>query len=295
MMKTSTLTKEGWTTGHLVAAVGLVSAAVYITFPAWADMLHIALNDEECGHTLLAIPAFCWLFWIRRGRMRLCRPTGRWVGSLMVLAGAVIWSIGFRKQWQPFWHGGALLMALGAFFTAVGSEILWEFFAAFAVLVFLVPFPTLVRQKLAIPLQGYTAQATQLACEAIGMTVDRQQNGLITLNGVHVAISEACNGMRMFFALIMVCYLFGFVNPLRGYVRFMLILLSPIVAAVCNIIRLVPTVWVFDHYPKPIAETFHDVTGWVMLIVAFLVMLGFLRLLRWAMLPVTHFRLVDVA
>jgi exosortase/archaeosortase family protein len=99
----------------------------------------------------------------------------------------------------------------------------------------------------------------------------------------------------MVFALILVCYLFAFVNPLRGYVRFMLLVLSPVVAAVCNIIRLVPTIWVYGSFPKQFAENFHDATGWVMLIAAFLTMVGFLRLLRWAMLPVTHFRLVDVA
>jgi exosortase len=128
------------------------------------------------------------------------------------------------------------------------------------------------------------------------MTVDRQQS-VLTVHGVDVGIAEACNGMRMVFALILVCYLFAFVNPLRGYVRFLLLALSPLVAAVCNIIRLVPTVWVYGYFTTRqwIAEDFHDVTGWVMLVAAFLTMVGFLRLLRWAMLPVTHFRLVDVA
>ena len=93
----------------------------------------------------------------------------------------------------------------------------------------------------------------------------------------------------------MVCYLFAFVNPLRGWVRFLLLVLSPITAAVCNIVRLVPTVWVYEHFSTKTADTFHDITGWVMLLAAFLTMMGFLRLLRWAMVPITHFKLVDLA
>ena len=185
-------------------------------------------------------------------------------------------------------------MVLGGFFTAVGTQVLWEFFAAFAILGFVVPVPVLMRQKIAVPFQAKTAQATQLVCEALGMPVERQAC-LLTVHGHQVAISEACNGMRMVFALILVCYLFAFVVPLRSYVRFLLLALSPVVAVICNIIRLVPTVWMYDNYPGKPAETFHDVTGWVMLIAAFLTMIGILRLLRWAMLPVTHFRLVDVA
>ena len=293
-MKTSGLYREGWRPYHLWLAAAFVLAAVWVTYAAWGDMLHIATDDEECGHALLAIPAFAWLAWIRKGRLRRCQPRGRWLGTLMVAAGWLIWSIGFRKQWQPFWHGGALVLVLGAFLTAVGSDVFWEFLAAFAVLGFMVPVPVLARQYISLPLQGYTAHATQIVCEALGMSVERGNN-LLTVNGVQVAISEACNGMRLVFALIMVCYLFAFVVPLRGYVRFLLLALSPFIAAIANIVRLVPTVWVFGHCRQDIAETFHDVTGWVMLIAAFLTMLGILKLLRWAMLPVQHFRLVDMA
>jgi hypothetical protein len=53
-------------------------------------------------------------------------------------------------------------------------------------------------------------------------------------------------------------------------------------------------VWVFGHFSQEAAENFHDISGWVMLILAFLTMVGFLKVMRWAMVPVTHFRLVDV-
>jgi exosortase len=294
MMKTSGLAKQGWTPAHWWMAGILVAAGIYITRAAWGDIFLIAANDEECQHAFLAFPVFIWLFWIRRGRLRRCRPDGQWLGTLMVLLGSLIWSIGFRKQWQPFWHGGALILVVGCLFSAIGTQVLWEFLAAFGVLLFLIPVPGVVRQYFAIPLQAYTAQATQIACEAVGMTVERQQS-LLTVHGTQVAVSEGCNGMRMFFTLILVFYLFAFVAPLRGYVRFLLLALSPVVAAVFNVLRLVPTVWVFGTFSRPTAETFHDVTGWIMLITAFFTLIGFLRLLRWAMLPVTHFRLVDLA
>jgi exosortase len=290
-MKASGLSKEGWRPHHFVMAAVLMTLGAWITRAAWIDMYNIACNDEECGHALLTIPAFAWLAWIRRGRLRRCRPTGQWVGTLLIGIGWLLWSVGFRRQWQPFWHAGALVMVLGGLFTAIGSQVLWEFLPAFAVLGFMVPVPTLLRQNIAIPLQGATAHATQVICEALGLDVQRQ-NCLLTVNGVHVEIAEACNGMRMVFALILVCYLFAFVAPLRGYVRFLLLILSPIVAMIFNVVRLVPTVWVYNSFAQHTAETFHDISGWVMLIAAFLTLIGFLRVMRWAMLPVTHFRLI---
>jgi exosortase len=294
MTKTSGLEQEGWRPYHAVAAVVLIVFAVLASYQGWADMLRIAMRDEECGHALLAVPAFIWLVWVRRRRLRRCQPTGRWLGTVLIGIGWLAGSIGFRHPWELPWHSGALLMVIGALITAVGSQILWEFLAAFGVLLFIIPVPGWLRQGIAIPLQGQTAHVTQLVCETLGMTVERAQSTL-SVHGVKVAIAEACNGMRMVFALVMVCYIFAFVTPLRSYVRFLLLVFSPVVAMVANIVRLVPTVWVYDHFSEATGETFHDISGWVMLVAAFLTLLGFLRLLRWAMMPVTDFRLADVS
>jgi exosortase/archaeosortase family protein len=71
----------------------------------------------------------------------------------------------------------------------------------------------------------------------------------------------------------------------------LIIALSPLSAVLCNVIRLVPTVWVFGQFPQETAQKFHDVSGWVMLFVGFLLLMGVIRLLRWMLVPVTIFRL----
>jgi exosortase/archaeosortase family protein len=122
------------------------------------------------------------------------------------------------------------------------------------------------------------------------MEVQRHAN-LLTVNGHEVTIVEACNGMRMVFTLFLACYVFAFVTPLRGYVRAIVLALSPLVAVVANVIRLVPTVWMFGHAPKGVAQDFHTASGWFMLVVAFLGLMGIVKLLRWAMVPVAQFTL----
>ena len=90
----------------------------------------------------------------------------------------------------------------------------------------------------------------------------------------------------MVFTLFLACYTFAFVTPLRGYVRALILLASPVVAVTCNVIRLVPTVWVFGHASPQTAHRFHDISGWVMLILAFVGLTGMIRVLKWASLPV---------
>jgi exosortase/archaeosortase family protein len=95
----------------------------------------------------------------------------------------------------------------------------------------------------------------------------------------------------MMFALALAMFAFAFGSPLRTYARILVLAATPITAVACNVVRLVPTVWLYGYYPSDLAGTFHDVSGWVMLVVAFLLLLAIVRLLRWAMVPVTEYTL----
>jgi exosortase len=161
---------------------------------------------------------------------------------------------------------------------------------ALLVLAFLVPVPGTIRQSVAVPLQTATASVTQAIFEIAGMPIERSGN-LLTINHVDVAVAEACNGMRMVFALVLVSYAFAFSLPLRQSVRIVVLAASPLAAILCNVIRLVPTIWLYGYGPSSVASQFHDLAGWLMLPVAFGLLLGIVRVLRWALLPVGRFNL----
>jgi len=284
------LTRNGWRASHLAWGLGLSVAGLLLTWGAWADLIGIARKDEEASHALLVPLIVVWLIWVRRARLRHCRPVGLWVGPVIALLGAGMYLLGEARLIESFWHGGAIIVVAGCCLTVLGKQVLRAFLPVFLVLMFLVPVPGRVRQKLAIPLQRTTARMTQAACDVAGMPIDRTGN-LLRINGVDVAIAEACNGMRMTFALVLVSFAFAFTTPLNGYVRVLVVLLSPLSAVLCNVIRLVPTVWVFGHFPANVAEEVHDVGGWVMLFVGFLLLMLVIRLLRWFAVPVTPFSL----
>jgi exosortase len=160
---------------------------------------------------------------------------------------------------------------------------------SFGALLFLVPVPGIGYELIAVPLQRVTAEATQLTAELIGLHVQRS-GSLLHINGVDVAIAEACNGMRMVFALFLACYVFALATPLRWSTRAVILCLSPVIAVAANVVRLVPTVWAYGNVSHDAAEKFHGATGWLMLLVAFIGLMGFVRLLRWAGVPVDPHR-----
>jgi exosortase len=284
------LLRSGWRTRHFVAAIVLGILGILATIDAWSDLLRIAWNDEESSQIWLVIPVVVWLLWVRRGRLRHISPTGMWIGPILVAIGAVFYIWGKLRLIDVFWHVGAVSVLIGCVLTPLGWQLFRNFGVVFLAMAFLVPVPARIRQRIAIPLQSATANATSEVCQLVGMDVQVSGN-LLRVNGHNVAVAEACNGMRMTFALLMVCFAFAYTIPLRGYVRILVLLMSPFSAIACNVVRLVPTVWVYGNYEQSTAEVFHDASGWVMLFVAFLLLLGIIRLLRWAMLPVMSFTL----
>jgi len=185
-----------------------------------------------------------------------------------------------------------VLVVLGCVVTVLGKQLLFRFFPAVAVLVFLVPVPGMIRQRIAIPLQTWTAQISQVILEVIGVPVERSVNQL-TVNGIPVNIIEACNGLRMVWPLILMSYAFSFGLPLRNSVRFLVLAASPLAAIFYNVVRILPTIWLYSYHTKKVADVFHDYSGWLMLPIAFLTLLGLIKTLRWAMLPVMRYTLAS--
>jgi len=266
-----------WRTALLAALVAAL--AIAITHDVWRDMLTFSLKDEESGYIPMVPVVMAILVWTRRNAIAQATISHNWLGTLLIAMGWAAWSIGYRYNRHVLWYGGADLMALGGAVTILGKDALFKFLPAVGALVFLVPVFNGRRHQISGPLELMTAQVTQAICETLHMNVARQGN-LLLVNGVEVAVAEACNGMRMVFTLVLVCYLYAFALPMRWYGRALVLALSPLIAMICNVSRLVPTAWVYGHASQAIANQFHDASGWLMLAVGFLILMGIGRSLN---------------
>lgn len=284
------LARYGWSGAQVGALVVLLALAVWAGWAQWADIFTIAWRDEEASHILLVAPIIAWLVWVRRVRFRRSQPRFSWIGPVLIGAGWGIAWLSFRNAFQFGWHGGAVIMLVGAVASVVGLRVMATFAPAVALTVMFIPVPGKLRLMIAGPLQTATAEVTRVMLEIFGFWVERTGN-LLVINDVPVAVQEACNGMRMVFALVLVSYAFAFTVPLRNSVRLLVLILSPLAAIVCNVIRLTPTVVLYGYSDEKTADMFHDLSGWAMLPVAFLMLIGITRALRWALVPTYRFTL----
>lgn len=279
---------RAWRPIDAILLASLVLAAIVAAWPAWRDIFSVGWHDPEQSHVLLAIPVAIWLTWLRRARLVNARPAWSLAGPLVIAGAWALGDYGLATSRDVFWHLAALLLVIGAALTIVGPRMLLRFAVPAAALLALMPIPGTIRTEIAQPLQEISAVCAKYLLEIVGVPVTRSGNMLV-LNGHPVVIAEACNGMRMVAALGVVAYTFAFSVPAKPAVRVLLLALSPLLAVIVNIIRLMPTVLFYGYADDGFAHLFHDVSGWLMMLVALGVLWSFMRLLRWMELPVLNY------
>lgn len=274
-----------WRPWHFIVAAVLVGLAVFAGWTAWVDIARLGARDEESSQVWLAVPIAIYLAAVRGARLRQTSRRHLWVGPALVAAGWGMMVVGDRELWQSVWHAGAVVMAVGGALSVLGGSLARRMLPALIALAFLVPVPARVRQHIAIPMQQTVAQTAAFTLNQVGTDVKLTGN-VIQINGEEVAVAEACNGMRMTFALFAACYALAFSLPLRPWVRLLILICAPLVAVVCNVIRIVPTVWLYGNASDGLADFAHTAGGWIMLVVAFFTMLWLLKLLERSGLPI---------
>ncbi len=282
---------RGWSRRHVLLLVSMLAAVVWWGWSALEDIAMFAVGQEDNGYIILAPLVAAYLTWLRRSRLQFIRYRPNLVGPAIVAVGLFASNWGDANGIQLFWHAGVLVAMFGCVYSMTGWEILRQFGPAVIATMLVIPVPGRVRESLAGPAQEFSVVTAHAVLQLLGFETTRA-GSVITIAGEPVAVGEACNGMRMVFALGLVVFAFVFSVPFSTSTRLVLIAMAPIVALLCNIVRLVPTSIAYGWLDPEVAEQVHDVGGWLMLPLALLMLIGIVRLMKWLDLPVMNWRLV---
>jgi len=144
-----------------------------------------------------------------------------------------------------------------------------------------VPLPGRIHNVISGPLQNYATIGAVFVLELFGVTVVREGN-VITLNhDTPLAVAEACSGLRMLTAFVVVAATFAFLIKRPRWQKGALMVSSIPVAIVCNLARLVVTAILYLQTDNETAERFfHDGAGLMMMPLAVIALAGELWLLQ---------------
>ncbi|HET9603726.1 MAG TPA: exosortase/archaeosortase family protein [Gemmatimonadales bacterium] len=265
----------------LPVAVAVVAFVVLFAKPAQL-MVHDWWTNPEAGHGLLLAPLAVWLGW-RRGLRTDRRP--QVMSGVLLLAAAVLLRYLSGLAAEVFTMRVSMLMALAALVVFLwGWRQLLYWWLSVALLFLSIPWPALITNALALPLQFQASRMGAALLRSRDIPVLLSGN-VINLPGHQLFVTEACSGLRSLTALLSLGLLVGGLWLRTPVARVLLLLLAIPVAIVINAIRVFFTGFLVYFVDPKLGEGFmHMTEGWLLFIVAF----GLLALLAWAARAIEH-------
>ena len=277
-----------WTRWTLVQAAIAVGAALVACWPAWHDIYLSATADPDNGYIVLVPAVAGWLALCRRGRLRGAGRQGLWLGPVIAGLAGVLYLLGGALGHTLALHLGAIGVLIGAIWSVVGLSVIMRMLPAVVALLFLAPAPMPWLLPTTDVLGAWTLAFTAGVLETLGVAASANGGELIV--GASQQSLGDNSGTRMIAAIGLVTYAFAYGTPLRQGVRIGLVLASPLVAMVANIVRLVPFSVIASVWPAS-AGIMAQVSGWLTLALAFALLYLGIRVLRYAQIPVRRYAL----
>ena len=198
---------------------------------------------------------------------------------LLILAEAIR-IYGFLSMRQSLCRYALIFTVAGLVLTVAGSQVLRRVSWILLFMFLMFPLPGIIDNMISLPLQRIAATASVFLLQVFGSGVSQQGNILILNKDVSLGIVEACSGLRMLTAFIIVTAFIAYVVKRSRLKKAILILSSIPVAVICNVFRILGTAMITLYISAELGEKFfHDFAGLVMMPIAVSIIFGELWLI----------------
>jgi exosortase len=260
----------------------LLATAAWAYWPIMTDLFKEWQRDDDYSAGQLVPLIALFLVWHERKRLRTCflSPCWWWGIALLVLAQTAR-TLGLLFMYESVERYSLVLTIAALTLMVAGRQVFRRVFWILLSLFLMVPLPGRIHNLISGPLQNIATTGSVFLLEAFGTKVSQQGN-VVTLNGqTAMAVEEACSGLRMLMAFIIVAAFIAYMVK-RSHLQKAVLLVSSIpVAVMCNIFRLCITAVLFMLVSTEAAEKFfHDFAGLSMMPAAVMLMFGELWLMN---------------
>jgi exosortase D (VPLPA-CTERM-specific) len=248
-------------------------------YRTYLPMLVGSWQGEDHSYAWLVPPVVIWLGWTLRERLRRLADERYSAAVFWLLAAAVLFVAGkFGSiKMLVFFSIWASLVAFTGF--VVGNGGLKALRMPALVALFAIPLPPFLYNSISFQLRLLSSALAEWMLRLVSVPVFREGNiidlGLITLDVV-----DACSGLRYLIPTLLMALLVGWMFLHRNRLRFVLFLLAFPISIFANAFRIMLTGVLARLLGPSVAEGFfHDFSGWLVYVVALVVLIAGCRLL----------------
>ena len=195
--------------------IGFTLVALALVFEPLRDLMDSAKRSDYYSHIILIPCVTGYLIYLKRKEI-LENPSPSYVfGGILAASGAALYLVGINQgvhlsenDLVAFWVFSAAVFWTGGFILLYGCGAFRKYPFPFLFLVFMIPIPGAILQKVIYALQVASTEVSHLLFALSGVPYVRE-GFLFHLPGVSVEVAEVCSGIRSSLALFITSILAG--------------------------------------------------------------------------------------
>jgi exosortase len=221
-----------------VAAVWGI-AAVVIGAVYWTTLDWLAgrwRTDPFYSHGPLIPVVSAGLLWMQRRDLRF-RPAGMLPALLILVGAALLHLLGVRLKFEVLSAVSILGVFAGLALLAGGTPLLRGVVFPLLYLLFAIPLPRVILEKVSLPLQLFSSACAEAVFSGLGTPVSRQ-GVLLIFPSFTLAVADACSGLRSLITVLAISSLAAHLATASRLRKFLLITIGCVAALLINVVRI---------------------------------------------------------
>lgn len=233
-------------------------------------------SDDDMGHGFLVPLLAGYIVWQRRGEWRALTPRPNWWGLVLILLAFAQLYVAILGSELFFSRTALVISVAGAVLLLGGSRHLRVLAFPIAVLLFMIPIPGILYNKITFPLQLLASRVAEASLTVLQIPVLREGN-ILQLPSLQLSVVEACSGIRSLLSLAFLSLVYGYLFERKMWLRVLLFVATAPIAIVANAGRVTLTGVLAEFKPELAEGMFHEASGWMVFMIAMLLLAGLHR------------------
>jgi exosortase len=273
VLETQSKNKLPWTG---IAWFGLLLIACYA--PVLKALVHQWDGDPDMGHGFFVPVIAGFLIWQRREELMAITPQPDWRGLLLVLWGGLQLVLATLGAELFSARMSFIITLVGVLWTLGGTFMLKKLAFPLFLLLFMVPIPAVIYSAATFKLQILASKLADDALTLLSIPVLREGN-ILELPNQKLSVVEACSGIRSLLSLTFLSLVYGYFFEKKTWIRVVLFISTIPIAIIANGSRVTIT-GIMTQVKAELAEGFfHEAQGWVIFMVALIILIVFHQIL----------------